>query len=644
MVDKRISDLEVTTDLQDTTLFHVRKTETNEDFKITKANLVKQIGNSVVSGFNATSPSANRILLTPSNSGSLDQYYNGMTIKFISPINSTDLVKIKIGSLGYIDFKTTFTNPITNVVENGVLKTGKFYEAIYTNNSFIQTNIDRQYTNEYLSIGEIIFDNVTQEYFTLYTLTSATSYYKTQYYEGMSIVFTSGIIANSVENMSNGKIYIDVDGLGVKLLSDPDGDGVPFSLQPNETILGIYDGEKFIKNMFSMQEPELPVPIDPNNPPPGYDITVYVGPNEPEVSNRLLQTAYDRIVKDYGSGGGGRRVLIKFRDNYTGQGLKVFQKIPTNSGFWYRKQDCGFITIEGNPNCTMLPHQSKLSIFDMSDGDSGFSLFESSIPPIFTGSWKTNFPITDSIFKSNYSVFKCENATSFYVQIIIVNAFFININQGNQNYTCFNFKGALGKVIIINSEFINFGQVFTPPVKNDFSDGIRILEARNVTITNTINATRSFSSLFEMNFSQATIINLNLNITKPSNYTNIILLNRGDIEISDTNIEISEPTQSQIFYCNLFYTGVNGIRGKNNITINNSNIKYSINVSNTKGSLYYKGSNIDSLPSGYLNGNNYVNTNSVTIPDIIVDGAILSLKSGTLGSTQTINGGSIVNV
>jgi len=271
MVDKRISDLEATTTLEDTTVFHIRKTETNEDYKITKSNLVKQIGNSVVSGFNATSPLANRLLLTPSNSGSLDQYYDGMTIKFISPINSTDLVKIKIGSLGYIDFKTTFTNPITNVIENAVLKTGKFYEAIYSNNSFIQTNIDRQYTNEYLSVGEIIFDNTTQEYFTLYTLTSATSYYKTSYYEGMSIVFTSGIINNSVENMSNGKIYINVDGLGPKLLSDPDGDGVPFSLQPNETILGIYDGEKFIKNMFTMQEPELPVPVDPDNPPPGYE-------------------------------------------------------------------------------------------------------------------------------------------------------------------------------------------------------------------------------------------------------------------------------------------------------------------------------------------------------------------------------------
>lgn len=636
MVDKRISDLEATTTLEDTTVFHIRKTETNEDFKITKSNLVKQIGNSVVNGFNATSPLANRLLLTPSNSGSLDQYYNGMTIKFISPINSTDLVKIKIGSLGYIDFKTTFTNPITNVVENAVLKTGKFYEAIYSNNSFIQTNIDRQYTNEYLSVGEIIFDNPTQEYFTLYTLTSATSYYKTSYYEGMSIVFTSGIINNSVENMSNGKIYINVDGLGPKLLSDPDGDGVPFSLQPNETILGIYDGEKFIKNMFTMQEPELPVPVDPNNPPPGYDITVYVGPDEPEESNRLLQTAYDRIIKDFGSGGGGRRVLIKFRDNYTGQGLKIFQTPPDNSGFFFRSQDYGFIVIEGNPNCTMLAHQSKLSIFDISHGNNWF--YRSNVPPLFTGSWKTNFPIADSSFKSNYSVFKSDSPTSRYVQIVIVNASFTNINQGNQNYTCFYFSYGLNKLIITNSEFINFGQVFTPPLKTDFTDRIVELEATDLTITNTINATRSFSSLFEICFAGQTIItNLKLNITKPSNYTNIILLSHGNVNLSDTNIEISEPTVSQIFYCDL-------TPSSNRITINNSNIKYSNNINNLKGSLYYKSINRPDLGYAYLNGNNYVNKNSATIPDIIVDGSGLSLKSGTLGSTQTINGGVIVNV
>ncbi len=634
MVDKRISDLDATTTLEDTTVFHIRKTETNEDYKITKSNLVKQIGNSVVSGFNATSPLANRLLLTPSNSGSLDQYYDGMTIKFISPINSTDLVKIKIGSLGYIDFKTTFTNPITNVIENAVLKTGKFYEAIYSNNSFIQTNIDRQYTNEYLSVGEIIFDNTTQEYFTLYTLTSATSYYKTSYYEGMSIVFTSGIINNSVENMSNGKIYINVDGLGPKLLSDPDGDGVPFSLQPNETILGIYDGEKFIKNMFTMQEPELPVPVDPDNPPPGYDITVYVGPDEPEVSNRLLQTAYDRIIKDYGRNGGGRRVLIKFRDNYTGQGLKV--AMPSNGMMDIGANQLNWITIEGNVNVTMLPNQNVnnfcWSVFNISN-----CIF----CPIFTGTWKTNFPITDSTFKLNYNVFAGTNL--IVCTISIVNALFINVNQGNQNYTFLNpVDDYMGRLNIKNSEFVNFGQIFAR--NSNILNGMRELIATNITITNTINATRSFPYLLEINMN-STIINLILNITKPSNYNNIIFLYSGNFNLSDTNIEISEATQSEIVYCNLFY--IDPKYKQNVVTINNSNIKYADNINNTKGSLFFENTNTyNQTGLCYLNGNNYVNTNSLTVPDIKISGinGYLYLKSGTLGSTSAINGGQIVNV
>lgn len=637
MVDKRISDLEATTTLEDTTVFHIRKTETNEDYKITKSNLVKQIGNSVVSGFNATSPLANRLLLTPSNSGSLDQYYDGMTIKFISPINSTDLVKIKIGTLSYIDFKTTFTNPITNAVENAVLKTGKFYEAIYSNNSFIQTNIDRQYTNEYLSVGEIIFDNTTQEYFTLYTLTSATSYYKTSYYEGMSIVFTSGIINNSVENMSNGKIYIDVDGLGERLLSDPDGDGVPFSLQPNETILGIYDGEKFIKNMFTMQEPELPVPVDPVNPPPGYGITVYVGPNEPEVSNRLLQTAYDRIIKDYGSDGGGRKVLIKFRDNYTGEGLINFHSFFLDS----------YITIEGNSNVIMkasnTPYWLNFKAVFWSVIDTGTCIFN------FTGEWKVNFSLSASGFDNTQSFFIDGGNTNQNNSIVnINNAIITNINDGNQNYSFYEIKAPISaKLSILNSELINFGNICGAGRKRD-------IYFNNVTITNTITNTRSFTSLLDLYQCNGSIIDLKLNITKPSNYKYIIYVSlippNLTLEISDTNIEISEQVSDNGYIITYTYSREHLYQDNYGfLTMNNNSIKYSNNVINTKGTLYigYLGSSstTSNVFKVKLNGNNYKNQNSTSVPDIVIDKqSTLYLKSGTLGSTSAINGGSIVNV
>lgn len=622
MADKRISDLDLTTDLQPDTLFHVRKPASNEDLKITKASLVESIGNPAVNGFVATSPSINRLVLNSCNTSVISSYIQGMKISFISPINSTDLVKIKIGSLGYIDFKTTFTNPISGLVENAVLKNGKFYEAIYSNNSFIQTNIDRQYTNEYLSYGEVFTDPEVLPY-THYNLTSATGYYKTSYYEGMSIVFTSGILLNSIENITQGKIYINVDGLGYKELSDPDGDGVPFTLQPNETIMGIYDGEKFIKNMFTMQEPELPVPVDPDNPPPGYNVIIYVGPDEPEVSNRLLQTAYDRIVKDYGIDGGGRKVLIKFRDNYTGEGLRIRHVYAIGN----------YITIEGNENVIMLPiggyppHYSCILVYN-SGNEVGCNLN-------ITGTWKMNFPITDTTFKNNYSFFAVQSNKHIPVQVFLKNAKLINLNQGNQNYTCFYLNPtASANITIEDCEFINFGQMFS----NDDPSYI-VISARNIKITNTISVTRSFQSILALSNCRAIIINLILNITKQSNYTSLIYYMHGNVSISDTNIEISEPL-------NGYLIKVYQYTASSYISINNSIIKYADNVINTKGSIEFSSAGNFGFSSGiaYLNGNNYVNASSLTVPDILVDRYTLYLKSGTLGSTSAINGGSIVNV
>jgi hypothetical protein len=618
MADKRISDLEATISLEEDTLFHVRKTSENEDFKITKTNIVKSLGNTVVNGFVATSQEANKLVLTPSNGAYLDQYYEGMIIQFLSPINSSDLVQIKIGNLSYIHLKTNFINPITFEIENSVLQLNTFYEAIYKNGIFIQINIDRNYTNEYLANGQILYDLQLEQNYTQYTLTSATGYYKKKYYEGMSVVFTSGIIENSQENMSDGKVYINVDNLGLKELSDPNGDGVPFSLQPNETIMGIYDGEKFIKNMFSMQEPDLPVPIDPDNLPPGYDITIYVGPDEEKESNRTLQTCFDTIIKDYGDGGG-RKVLIKFRDNYNGMGLSLANRVWPNYYNW-----SAFITIEGNPNITMQPALDSSGAFS----ERAIFLFyknsnENKTPAYInlTGSWKVNFPILSANFSNAYSFINFESNGAASHQVFIKNAVIRNVNEGNQNYSFIRCRVAKLALDIKDSEIINFGEIFS----TDTSYGDITCIANNLTITNNLTQTRQFPYLLAFYNYSYTLINLIVNIYKPSNYS-VLIVSVKNMSLQDSTIVLSEPLGGYI------------VSMSNNAAITNCTIKYANNVNNTKGSV---SAGTTTAATCGIYGNDFTNPNSASIPDILVQAGTLLLKSGTLGSTKAINGAKI---
>lgn len=625
MVDKRISDLDATNSLEEDTLFHVRKTSENEDFKITKSNLVKNLGNSAVFGFDAELFDFNKIILTPSNNAFIDSYYEGMTIQFISMINSDNIVKIAIGDLPFLPLKSSFINPITQEAENSELKQGLFYQAIYSNvdgGIFIQTNIDREYTNEYLSTAKILYNAELEQNYTEYDLVSATKHYKTKYYEGMSIVFTSGIIENSQENMSDGKVYINVDNLGLKELSDPNGDGIPFSLQQNETIMGIYDGEKFIKNIFSMQEPDLPVPIDPNNPPPGYDITIYVGPDEEKESNRTLQTCFHAIIKDYGPGGGGRKVLIKFRDNYNGIGLSFANRFwPSWASTW-----TAFITIEGNPNITMQPAlgynpYSERAIFSFYVNSS-----ETQAPVCInlTGSWKVNFPILSANFSNAYSFINFENQGNPSHQVFIKNAVIRNVNEGNQNYSFIRCRVAKLNLDIQDSEIINFGEIFS----TDTSHGNITCIANNLTITNNLTQTRQFPYLLALYNYSYTLINLIVNIYKPSNYQGLIGSNYN-MSLQDSTIVLSEPLNEYI------------VAMSGNATITNCTIKYANNVNNTKGSVSVATTTSNTCG---IYGNDFTNPNSASIPDILVRAGTLLLKSGTLGSTKAINGAKIVYV
>lgn len=607
MNNKTLSELENTNILDEDSIFHIRKPSQNEDFKITKTALVKQLGNSGVLGFSATETAANRLTLEPINGGIIDQYYEGMIVKFISPINSTDIVQLRIGNLDFYDLKTTFTNPITQQTEYSTLKINQVYEVIYKNGVFTQINIDRQYTNEYLSYGEVLTDVTTQENYTLYNLTSATSYYKDKYYEGMAVMFTSGIIQNSNQNISDGKVYLNVDQLGQKELSDPDGDYIPFNLQYGETIMAIYDGTKFIKNMFSMQEPVLPDPIDPDNPPPGYDITIYLGPDE---DFKTFKDCMAQLQKDYAINKK-RKILIKLKNNYIG-----------DLGFYEQTQLTNFqITIEGNPNVIFTGNKTIYT--------ERYGLYFN-----ITGHWKINRPTElynqeGFLISSSYQKgwVRCNFKDCIVENINLSDENIRLIYQAPDDYT----DATLADVELKN---LRAGHMLVNPVGhgNTLHRGRFIIE--NLTITNTMTATRTYKELLIL--SSADVKNLIINLSKPSNYQTILTLygstsssSRNTI-LSDSTIILQENLTNYILKTSYYHSD-------GPVYINNCIIKYADGVNNTKGSLLFKSYG----RTLYLNGNDYQNVNTNTIPDIVVDDCTLNLKTGTIGSTQTINGGKI---
>ncbi len=315
MATKQITDLGSTTTFDDGDLLLVRKTSEGIDKKIAQADFIKSFGNPAINGFIATSEDNNKLTLTASNNVLVDTYYNGMTANFISTINSNGIVQIKIGELAYKDFIQYGTT------QSVILTVNKYLEAIYIGDSvtgkWYQTNTitPTVYTNEYLATGVV----APGEQSTTYTLTSAVGTTKTSYYNGMSLLFTSNIA-------SKGAVLLNVDGLGLKALTDQVGDNISFNLGVNETVMAIYNGTNFIKNIFSTVDKPLP-PVNPDLPiPPEQQETINVGPNE---QIKLISEAINQLVQSYGEDGGNRFVTIQLSQNFTlNEELKIVSRTP----------------------------------------------------------------------------------------------------------------------------------------------------------------------------------------------------------------------------------------------------------------------------------------------------------------------------
>ena len=377
MSGKQITELDAADALEDGDLMLVRKSANNVDRSISKANLIESIGNPAVSGFIASSSEQCKITLVPSNSALVAKYCEGMKIGFISPINTTEIVKVKIGTLPYKDLQKY------SLDETVLLSKGEYVEAIYTNGIFKQTNnlnTHLIWSNEYIAEAEIAPDEST----TIYKLTSAVGVKKPNYYPGMSLIFT-------VPKNSKGIVFVNVDGLGNQKLGESGGSKIAKDIHEARGIMAIYNGSEFIKQKFStihvepvvvVEEPEPPSVVEntlqphqkhmPNKP---IDIWAEDYPGDPDdpanttspnaldskgkpmfaktitVGNsamyKTLPEAIAALINDYGDNGGGQRFAIEIDSTY------IPNELVTCISSRLEDADLRWITIFGKNNTTL---------------------------------------------------------------------------------------------------------------------------------------------------------------------------------------------------------------------------------------------------------------------------------------------------
>lgn len=565
----QISDLTEVSSFTTGDFMSIHKSGAIDDNKMSYNNLVKSLGNSSVFGFNATSTEANKIILTPANGGTtIDAYYEKMIVKFISPINTSGATYIKIGSLSEKQLYKINTSNFSTLTANTVV------EAIYIGDKFYQTNIAESviFTNEYNVDSATINAQNTA---TTYILSSAIGITKTQYYKGQSIAFTSPID-------SKGAIYVNVDGLGLKPIVDPDGDPAPFNFYKNQRVMPVYDGAKFIKHILSDIEPEEPQP-DPLVPP--QDIVITVNPTD------ILQNIYNKVVQDYGENGGGRKVVLNLPGSLV------------NNSYLQVSKNTPWITVKGNSTYT-------------GSASGGFFFFSKNGNITISGSFRTgdytfigtsNTSEVQSVTLKDFQI-ECYSGWLFYnpgyMNITLQNCIIKNYRSGGV-YTVIYYMNSVsgndlrGKLIIDNVEFqnyqLNFANSSTTVLKNIVINGVT-----NIGNTNTVKE--------------------------------VIILQGGSYTINNLSV----------INCDFSINGSGAllVTSNTNVTIDSSNINLRNHLSTQYSIRADQGSRV-TINSGDYRGS----ISSEQYPDILVNGAgsILYRKSGVLGVSQAVNGGVIQN-
>lgn len=383
MANKQITDLVQVTSLDGGDLFLTRVASAGIDNKITKADLVKTMGNPAVNGFSATSTTANRVTLASSNNANIDTYYDCMRVGFISPITSSGEVQIQIGNdeiadLSYKPLKQY--NSDTTVA----LTTGDYIEAVYiaAEDSFYQINAttDTIYTNDGFVVAGVVSNDETS---TNYTLTTGFGINKTSYYNNMTISFVPDID-------SKGAVYLNIDGLGNKQLIDNADDKIANNLKAGHLIMAYYNGTNFIKNMFTEEEEDAaPLPpeaidedgdIIPENVPEDNKVSVTVGPTG---KYQTITAAINDLIRNYGADGGNRIATINLNVDYTPES-KIWQQTSGNLNWITVKAYASGTTIIGGntyalqgTNCTLPNFSGKFILQRHASGyNAHFALLE----------------------------------------------------------------------------------------------------------------------------------------------------------------------------------------------------------------------------------------------------------------------------
>lgn len=141
MPAKQITDLAPADSFDEGDLLLIRKTGLGVDRNINYANFIKSISSSLVGGFIAQEDGENEntVILNHSSGVTLNRYYNGMKISFVSNITSTDIVKVRVGGLEFVELLNL------TLKDSAEIKQGDYIEAIYAKSeegqgAFYRTN------------------------------------------------------------------------------------------------------------------------------------------------------------------------------------------------------------------------------------------------------------------------------------------------------------------------------------------------------------------------------------------------------------------------------------------------------------------------------------------------------------------------
>ena len=311
MTGKQITELDAASGIDDGDLMLVRKSGAGEDKSITRAKFVESIGNSAVQGYVAESEAANKITLQASNAALIPKYYEGMKVSFISPIVTTDIVQVQVGTLQYIDLQKYSLDETVTLSEN------EYVEAVYSKGVFKQTNnlnTHLIWSNEYTAKA-IINPEAT---ITVYNLTSAVGVKKTSYYTGMSLLFT-------VPENSKGVVFVNVDGLGNKELGESGGSLIAKDVYENHAIMAIYDGKQFVKQKFSTIHTK---PLVVDEPPVIQNDDIIDAPITPAALDAPVEEPIDIWAEDY-PGDLDDPANTTTPNALDSHGLRMFDKIVT---------------------------------------------------------------------------------------------------------------------------------------------------------------------------------------------------------------------------------------------------------------------------------------------------------------------------